>query len=142
LCNTGAAKRTVDAADADIRRSLRLSNMVSKVLLTGLGLASLTKEAIQKSVNDLVDQSTISEQEGRKLLKELQQRSAHAQRDLEKKIDTAVDKALKSLGLTRTSTLNKRAKAAKKRTKTATKRAKVGAKRSGGRARRTKKTGG
>ena len=52
-------------------------------MLCGLGLASLTKDAIQKSADDLVKQSKISEEEGRRLVKDLQRHSAQAQKALE-----------------------------------------------------------
>ena len=52
-----------------------MSEVISKALLCGLGLASLTKDAIQKTAEDLVKQSKISEDEGRRMVKELQKRS-------------------------------------------------------------------
>ena len=71
-----------------------MSDLISRALLCGLGLASLTKDAIQKSVEDLIEQSKISEAEGRRLVKDLRRRSARAQKDLEKHVDTAVHKVL------------------------------------------------
>ena len=57
-----------------------MSDTISKALLCGLGLASLTKDAIQKTAEDLVNQSKISEEEGRKLVKDLQRRSKQCKR--------------------------------------------------------------
>ena len=74
-----------------------MSDLISRALLCGLGLASLTKDAIQKTVEDLVDQSKISEAEGRRLVRDLRRRSARAQKDLEKHVDTAVHKVLTNL---------------------------------------------
>ncbi len=74
-----------------------MSDLISRALLCGLGLASLTKDAVQKTVEDFVDQSKISEEEGRRLVKELQRRSTQAQKALEKKVETAVYKVLKNL---------------------------------------------
>jgi polyhydroxyalkanoate synthesis regulator phasin len=76
-----------------------VSDLISKALLVGLGLASLTKDAIQKMVEDLVDQSKISESEGRRLVKDLQRRSTQARKSLEKQADTAVHRALTTLDL-------------------------------------------
>lgn len=76
-----------------------MSDLISKALLSGLGLASLTKDAIQKTAKDLVDKSTISEAEGRRLVKELHRRTTHAQKAFEKKVEAAVNKAMKTLNL-------------------------------------------
>ncbi|HWE03184.1 MAG TPA: hypothetical protein VG326_12310 [Tepidisphaeraceae bacterium] len=76
-----------------------MSDLISKALLCGLGLASLTKDAIQKTAEDIVGQSKLSEEEGRKLVKDLHRRATQAQKALEKKIDTAVHKALTNLNL-------------------------------------------
>jgi len=77
-----------------------MSDLISKALLCGLGLASLTKDAIQKTVEDLVEESKISEAEGRRLIKDLQRRSTQAQKTLEKHVDTTVHRVLTSLDLT------------------------------------------
>ncbi|HTW95123.1 MAG TPA: hypothetical protein VMD30_10035 [Tepidisphaeraceae bacterium] len=76
-----------------------MSDLMSKALLCGLGLASLTKDAIQKTAEDLVKQSKISEEEGRKLVKDLQRKSAQAQKALEKHVDSAVHETLRHLNL-------------------------------------------
>ena len=76
-----------------------MGDLISRALLCGLGLASLTKDAIQKTVEDLVDQSKISEEEGRRLLKDLQRRSKQAQKALEKNVDAAVHQIFTNLDL-------------------------------------------
>jgi polyhydroxyalkanoate synthesis regulator phasin len=76
-----------------------MSDVFTKALLSGLGLASLTKDAIKKTVEDLVDKSKISEEEGRRLVKDFQRRSAQTHKDVEKKVKTAVNKVLKNLDL-------------------------------------------
>jgi polyhydroxyalkanoate synthesis regulator phasin len=74
-----------------------MGDLISKALLSGLGLASLTKDAIQKAAQDLVDQSKISEDEGRRLVKDLHHKSMRAQKALEKHVDKAVHTALENL---------------------------------------------
>jgi len=76
-----------------------MSDFISKALLCGLGLASLTKETIQKTAEELVDQCKLSETEGRRLVKELQRRSTQAQKALEKVGNSAVHAMLKNLNL-------------------------------------------
>jgi polyhydroxyalkanoate synthesis regulator phasin len=74
----------------NILKEPAMSNLFNRALLVGLGLASLTKDAIQQTAEDLVNRSKISEAEGRKLVKDLQRRSARAQKALEKQVDSAV----------------------------------------------------
>lgn len=92
-----------------------MSDLITKALLCGLGLASLTKDAIQRTAQDLVDKSTISEQEGRKLVKDLNRRATHARKALDARIEEAVHKALKNLDLTGTSGRPKSTKTSGKR---------------------------
>jgi len=100
-----------------------MSDLISRALLCGLGLASLTKDAIRKTAEDLVDQSKISEEEGRRLVKDLQRRSTQAQKALDKKIKTAVNKVLKNMNLALVSDRPKGAKAAGKRARKSRRRA-------------------
>src|SRR5271166_6312698 len=76
-----------------------MSDLMSRALLCGLGLASLTKDAIQKTADELVKQSKISEEEGRKLVKDLQRRSTQVQKSLEKTVNASVHKMLENLNL-------------------------------------------
>ncbi|HSV15869.1 MAG TPA: hypothetical protein VLI90_16520 [Tepidisphaeraceae bacterium] len=76
-----------------------MSDLISRALLCGLGLASLTKDAIQKTVEDLVNQSKISEAEGRKLVKEVQRRSEKARKSLEKNVNSAVHSVFEHMDL-------------------------------------------
>jgi polyhydroxyalkanoate synthesis regulator phasin len=100
-------------------KELHLSDVMGKALLCGLGLASLTKDAIQKTAEDLVKQSKISEEEGRKLVKDLQGRSKRAQKALEKEVDSAVHKLFQNLDLA--AIINDRLKDAKPPAKAAKK---------------------
>ena len=101
-----------------------MSDLISRALLCGLGLASLTKDAIRKTAENLVNRSKLSEQEGRRLVKDLQRRSTQAQKALEKRVKTAVDRALKGLNLQK---VNDQLKSAKSTTKPAGKRRQRGA---------------
>jgi polyhydroxyalkanoate synthesis regulator phasin len=77
-----------------------MSDVIRNALLSGLGLASLTKDAIQKTAEDVAKKSNLSEEEGRRLVKDLHRRSTKAQKDLQKTVETAVNKLLKNLNLT------------------------------------------
>lgn len=76
-----------------------MSDFISKALLSGLGLASLTKEALQDMGKDLARRSNMSEQEGRRLIKDLQRKSEQTQKALEKTVEAAVHKVVKTLNL-------------------------------------------
>jgi polyhydroxyalkanoate synthesis regulator phasin len=74
-----------------------VSDLISRALLCGLGLASLSKDAIQKTAEEFIEQSKISEDEGERLLKELHKKAAKVQKTLDKKVENAVNQALHGL---------------------------------------------
>ena len=74
-----------------------MADIISKAILSGLGLASLTKDAIKKTAEDLVSQSKLSEAEGRRLVRDFQRRTARAHKTLETKVESAIHNALESL---------------------------------------------
>jgi polyhydroxyalkanoate synthesis regulator phasin len=90
-----------------------MSDLISRALLSGLGLASLTKDAIEKTADDLVKKSNLSEEEGKRLVKDMHRRSAKARKDMEKTFESAVNKLLKHLNLAVVSIPSKGAKSAK-----------------------------
>ena len=76
-----------------------MNEVISKAILSGLGFASLTRDVIRETAQSFVKQSKLSEHEGRRLVKEFQDRSLSAQKSLEKKVNEAVRKAIKTLDL-------------------------------------------
>jgi polyhydroxyalkanoate synthesis regulator phasin len=114
-----------------------MNDLMSRALLCGLGLASLTKDAIQKTAEDLVNQSKLSEEEGRRLVEDWQRRSDEAQKVLEEKVNSAIHSALKKLNLAAKAMQPKKtakvAKSSKKSTKKTAKRR--GTKKASGKAR-------
>jgi len=97
-----------------IERAWSMNEVISKAILSGLGFASLTRDAISETAQSFVKQSKLSEQEGRRLVKEFQKRTATAEKALEKKVNEAVRKALKTLEL---ATATRPAKNAKSKAK-------------------------
>jgi len=87
-----------------------MSDLITKAILSGVGLASLTTEAVRKTIEDLVNQSKLSEQEGRRVVAQFQRRSRQAQKKLEKQVNAAVHKVFNQMDLT---TLQSRLKGAK-----------------------------
>jgi polyhydroxyalkanoate synthesis regulator phasin len=97
---------------------------ISRALLCGLGLASLTKDAIRKTAEELVKKSKISEEEGRRLVMDLPRRSKEAQKALEKHVDGAVHKIFQHVDLA--AIINDRLKDAKPAAKAAKRAARRG----------------
>lgn len=74
-----------------------MKSTISKAILSGIGFANLAKEAIRQTVDDLVSQSKLSEAEGKRVVAAFERKSAHAQRHLQKKVETAVHQVLSEL---------------------------------------------
>ena len=72
-------------------------DLIKKTLLTGVGLAVLTKEKVEEVAEELVQKGKLSEREGQALIDDLLKRSEQARRDLEAKIEGAVQQAVAKL---------------------------------------------
>lgn len=72
-------------------------SLVKKVMLTGVGLAVMTKEKAEELGKELVKKGEISEKEGREFVEELLKKSEEARKDFEKKIEGSVKKVLDGL---------------------------------------------
>lgn len=68
--------------------------LIKKAMLTGLGVASLTKEKVEEVANDFIEKGKLSEQEGKKLVDELMAKSEESKEDIKKQVDELVGKAL------------------------------------------------
>ncbi len=76
-----------------------MNETISKAVLSGLGLASLTADAIRATAQDLVKRSQLTEEEGKRVVKEFQTRLVEAEKVLEKKVKAGVRTALAQLDL-------------------------------------------
>lgn len=74
-------------------------DLVKKVLYTGAGIGLMTKEKIEELARDLADQAKLGEEEGRKLVDELVEKSSDAKSDLEVRIKTMVSEQLRKMNL-------------------------------------------
>lgn len=72
---------------------------MKKVLLTGLGLAALTKKEIEKTINQVVKRKGLSQTEGEKLAKELLKKMEKRNKALADQMENMVKKALKALNI-------------------------------------------
>ena len=71
--------------------------LLEKVILSGLGLASLTQEKAQKLVEELVKEGEMSEQDGAVMAKKVMDNLEKSRREMEKKTDKAVKEVVGKL---------------------------------------------
>ena len=76
-----------------------MNELISRAILSGIGFASLTRDAIRETAEEFVKQSKLSEEEGRRLVESFQGRTEQAHKALEKKVNAAVRKAVKQFDL-------------------------------------------
>ena len=73
--------------------------LIRKGLLTGLGLAAITKDKIEEFVNEAVQRGEVSEKEGRELIDRLLKKSEEARHDLEHKVGDLVRATLEKMNI-------------------------------------------
>ena len=76
-----------------------MTDYLRKGFLAGLGLAALTKEKLEKVVEDLVSKGELSEQEGKDLANDLMSRSEDFMKDLTDRVEGMVSETLSKLTL-------------------------------------------
>jgi polyhydroxyalkanoate synthesis regulator phasin len=74
-----------------------MGDLISKTVFSGLGLASMAKEAMQKIAKDVAKNADLSEAEGRRVAKELKKQTAHLEKAIAESVETAVHKVVKKL---------------------------------------------
>ena len=79
--------------------------LIKKTLLTGVGLAVMTKDKIEEATKKLVDQAKISREDAQKLADELVELGEQRWTDLEKAVTEITRKGMDSLDICRQSDL-------------------------------------
>ena len=74
-------------------------DLLRKMVLTGIGLVYMTKDKIEEVAKNLSEESNLTEEEGRKLAKDMLSQSEEAKRNLETRIDKVVKSALGKLDI-------------------------------------------
>jgi|SRR4051794_14305338 len=74
-------------------------DLIKRTLLTGVGLAVMTKEKVEELGKDLASQAKLSEIEGKEFVDHLLAQSETARKDFEARINAAVQKAVGGLNL-------------------------------------------
>ena len=76
-----------------------MNELIKKTLLTGLGLAFLTKEKIKEMSKEFTEKGKLSEQEGKKLYDELLEKAEESKEDVKKQIETITNESMKKMNL-------------------------------------------
>lgn len=74
-------------------------NIIKKFLLTGIGLALIAKDEVEDLARELAQKSNMSEKEGGKFIKDLQERYDDTQKRLEEKVEKTVKEFMKRAGV-------------------------------------------
>ena len=74
-------------------------NFIKKTMLVGAGLAAMTREKIERTIDELVKKGELSEKEGKELVDELVEKSKSVKKDLEKKVEKIVTDTIKKLNI-------------------------------------------
>jgi polyhydroxyalkanoate synthesis regulator phasin len=69
-------------------------DLVKKAMLTGIGVASLTKDKIEEIAKEFARQGKLSEQEGEKLVREMVSKTEESKQDLKKQINDLIEATL------------------------------------------------
>ena len=83
-----------------------MSEMIKKMIFTGIGLAAVSKDKIEESVKEMITKGSLTEQEGRKFVEEMSGYSEKARTEFEKQVNGYVEKAIDRMGLVRKSDLD------------------------------------
>jgi polyhydroxyalkanoate synthesis regulator phasin len=86
-------KRKVSTMEGNMKEFIR------KSMLVGMGLATVTREKIELTIDELIKKGEISEKEGKEAIDELVEKSKEMKKDLTDKVENMVSDTLKKLNL-------------------------------------------
>ncbi|MBW2610495.1 MAG: phasin family protein [Deltaproteobacteria bacterium] len=72
-------------------------DLIKKTILTGVGLAAMTRDKFEELAKELTERGEISEKEGKELVDDLLEKSKQARKDLETKVEDIVHKVLEKI---------------------------------------------
>jgi polyhydroxyalkanoate synthesis regulator phasin len=76
-----------------------MNEIIKKTLLTGLGLAFLTKEKIEEVTKEFVERGKLSQQEGEKLYDDLLAKAEESKEEVKKQIECITTETMKKMNL-------------------------------------------
>ena len=74
-------------------------DLIKKIVFTGVGLASLTKDKVEALGKDIAEQAKLSEKEGKELLDELMKKSEESRKEVAGQVDKFVKESLEKMNL-------------------------------------------
>lgn len=74
-------------------------DLIKKAMFTGIGVLSLTKEKVEDVAKDFVDKGKLSEQEGKKLVQEMLERSEQSKNELKKQVEVIVKNTMEKMDI-------------------------------------------
>ncbi len=72
----------------------RITDLIRRTLLFGIGAVAITADRAQEIVNDLVERGEITTEQGKSMVKELMKRGTEARKQLRDMVKVEVKKAL------------------------------------------------
>lgn len=76
-----------------------MEDLFKKVINAGVGFVSITTDRVQTTIDKLVQDSKLSEQEGRKIMDDLKKNADTKRKEFEKQISGVAAKVLKGVGV-------------------------------------------
>ncbi|UOG73529.1 hypothetical protein MTX78_15525 [Hymenobacter tibetensis] len=76
-----------------------MEDLFKKFVNAGVGFVSLTTDRVQKTIDALVKESKLSEQEGAKIMDELKQNGETKRKELEKQVQSIASRVMKTVGV-------------------------------------------
>lgn len=89
-------------------------DLLKKTILTGIGIASMTKDKIEKLGKKISEESKLTAEEGKKFVNDLLKQSEKARENLEAQVQKFVKNALEKLDIPTREDLNRLEKRIKK----------------------------
>jgi len=74
-------------------------DLIKRTLLTGVGLAVMTKDKVEELGRDLAEQAKLGESEGREFVDNLMKQSEAARSEFDTRVNALVKKAVEGLNL-------------------------------------------
>jgi polyhydroxyalkanoate synthesis regulator phasin len=82
-------------------------DLLKKTMLTGIGIASMTKEKIEELGKKISEENKLTEKEGKRMVDDLLKQSEKAKEDLENQVQKLVKNALEKLDIPAREDLNR-----------------------------------
>ena len=92
----------------------KIEGLFKKFVYTGVGLVSLTKDKLKKTIEEMVKEEKITTKEGEKIVNDFLKNSKTKKKELEKNLKDIAEKAMSKFNFAKTKELkklNKRVKA-------------------------------